>query len=442
MVNTMTRQDATNSNAQNRPAPRIYLPDRSLVENPKTIDELIPPDHKARLIWALVEDLDLTPLYDEIKSVEGHAGRPATDPRILVALWLYATDEHVANAHELARRCRDCDPYKWICGGVYVNYHTLSDFRVEHPEWLRAQVVNRIAAMRSEGLASLDTVGQDGMRVRANAGNDSFKKAEKLDQLLKDAEQQWDQLQEEFERTEQLSPRQRAARQRAARERIERIKQAQEEVKQVAAQREKRKKGDGETARASTTDPEARRMKMGDGGYRPAYNVQLATDLDSLVIVGVDVVNAGTDSGQMEPMVQRIELEQEPLPEDAEYYVDGGFAIIQDLESVSARGVTIFAPVREVEKKIQRGDNPYAPKRGDTSLVAAWRQRMGTAVAQEKYKQRSKTEWPNATCRNRGLQQSLVRGLQKVKTVVLWYVLVHNLFRMVALRAERSIATT
>ncbi len=435
-VNTMTRQDATNSDAQDRPAPRLSSPDRLLVETPKTIDELIPADHKARLVWKLVEDLNLAPLYQEIKSVEGHAGRPATDPRILVTLWLYATDEHVASARELARRCKDCDPYKWICGGVCVNYHTLADFRVEHPAWLREQVVTHIAAMRSEGLASLDTVGQDGMRVRANAGTGSFKKAEKLAQLLEDAEQQWDHLQEEFERTEQLPRRQRAARQRAMRERIERIKQAQEEVKKVAERREKRKKGDGETARASTTDPEARRMKMGDGGFRPAYNVEFATDLESLVIVSDDVVNVGTDSGQMEPMVQRIESEQEPLSEDSEYYVDGGFVTKDDIQSVGQRGVTVYAPVKVGTRQKREGTSSPARRRGDKEQVVAWRERMSTPEAHEKYKQRSKTEFPNATCRNRGLHQFLVRGLEKVKSVVMWYVLTHNLFRRVALRTE------
>lgn len=438
----MTRQDATNSDAHDRPAPRIHSPDRSLVADPKTIDELIPPDDKARLVWALVEGVDLTPLYQEIKSIEGPAGRPATDPRILVALWLYATDEHLASAHEVDRRCVDCDPYKWICGGVPMNYHTLSDFRVDHREWLREQVVTNIAVMRSEGLVSLETLGQDGMRVRANAGSDSFKTAEKLSQLLEEAEQQWEKLQDEFAQSESLTPRQLGAQQRAARDRIERLKQAQEEVKQVARQREKRKKGDGQTARASTTDPEARRMKMADGGTRPAYNVQFATDLNSLIIVSADVVNVGSDAGQMEPLVQHVEAEQAPLPDGAEYYVDGGFASNQDMESVSARGVTVYAPVKAVKKKQQRGEDAYAPQRGDTPWVAAWRQRMGTAEAQEKYKQRSKTEWPNATCRNRGLQQFLVRSLKKVQTVVLWYVLVHNLFRMVALRAQRAIATT
>jgi len=424
---------------KDRPAARINSPDRSLVVNPKTIDELIPPDHKVRLVWTLIEDLDLTLLYQEIKSVKGHAGRPAIDPRILVALWLYATDEHLASAHELARRCTDCDPYKWICGGVSVNYHTLSDFRVQHSQWLREQVVTNIAVMRSEDLASLDTLGQDGMRVRAHAGSDSFKRAEKLSQLLEEAQQQWKQLQREFEQTQQRSPRERAAQERAAREWTERIKQAQKEVEQVAEQRENRRKGDGETARASTTDPESRRMKMGDGGFRPAYNVELATDLDSLVIVGADVTNAGTDSGQMEPMVQRIEAEQEPLPEDAEYYVDGGFVTTDDIQSVGQREVTLFAPVKVGARQKREGASQYARRRSDKEHVATWRKRMGTPEAQEKYKQRSKTEFPNATCRNRGLHQFLVRGLEKVKTVVMWYVLTHNLFRMAALRAERRL---
>jgi hypothetical protein len=353
-------------------------------------------------------------------------------------LWVYGTDESIASARELNKRCYDCDPYKWIRGGVDVNYHTLSDFRTDHGDWLKEQVVTNIATMRAEGLVGLDTIGQDGMRVRANAGSDSFKSAGRLDQLLEEAEEQWDRLQGEFEQETELSARQQAAQERAARERLERLKQAQQEVKQVAEQREKRKKGDGETARASTTDPEARRMKMGDGGTRPGYNVQFGTDLNSLVIVGADLLNAGSDAGQMEPMAQQIEAEQEPLPDDGEYYVDGGFASNQDLESMGQRGTTVFAPVKAVEKKKKKGEDPYAPKPGDTPHVAAWRQRMGTAEAQEKYKQRSKAEFPNATCRNRGLQQFLVRGLQKVETVVLWYVLTHNLFRMVALRAERA----
>jgi transposase len=435
----MEPQDASTEVAAR--APRMKSPDRSQVDpDPKRIDELISPGHKARLIWELVRGLDPTPLYAQIKAVEGHAGRPAIDPQILVALWLYATDEGIAEARELYRRCYDCDPYKWLRGGVNVNYHTLSDFRTQHPEWLKEQVVTNIAALRAEGLASLDVLGQDGMRVRASAGNDSFKREATLQQLLEEAEQQWDRLQREFEQETKLSARQQAAQTRAVRERIERLKQAQQEVQKVAEAREKRKKGDGASARASTTDPEARRMKMGDGGTRPAYNVEFNTDLNNLVIMGADLINAGSDAGQMEPMVEQIEAEQGPLPEQAEYYADGGFATKEDVDSVSQRGVTVFAPLKEVEKQQQQGKDPYAPKKGDSPEVAAWRQRMGTEEGRQKYKQRAKCEWSNAQCRNRGLHQFVVRGLAKVKTVVLWYVLVHNLLRMVALRAERASA--
>lgn len=433
----MEPQDASTE----APAPRMKSPDRWQIDpDPKRIDDLIPPDHKARLVWELVQGLDMTPLYQRIKAVEGHAGRPPIDPRILVTLWLYATDEGIAKARELCRRCYDCDPYKWLRGGVNVNYHTLSDFRTAHLEWLKKQVVTNIATMRAEDLVDLEVLGQDGMRVRASAGNDSFRKAETLERLLEQAEQQWDRLQEEFrQETSERSARQKAAQQRAAREKVERLKQALEEVKQVAEAREKRKKGDGASARASTTDPIARRMKMGDGGTRPAYNVEFATGLNSLVIVGADLINVGSDAGQMEPMVQQIEEEQEPL--SGEYFVDGGFATTEDIESVGQRGVTVLAPVKQAEKQKKEGKDPYAPKPGDSPKVAQWRQRMGTEEAQEKYKQRCKCEWPNAQCRNRGLQQFTVRGLEKVKAVVLWYVLVHNLFRMVALRAERVAAT-
>jgi transposase len=434
----METRDASTKTAA---APRMKSPDRSQVDpNPKRIDDLIPHDHPSRLVWELVQGLDLTPLYARIKAVESHAGRPAIDPRVLVALWLYATEEGVAGARELCRRCYDCDPYKWLRGGVEVSYHTLSDFRTQHPEWLKQQVVTNIAAMRVEGLASLDVLGQDGMRVRASAGNDSFQRAATLQQLLEEAERKWDRLQQEFEQETELSAREQAAQERAVRERIERLKQAQEEVQKVAEAREKRKKGDGDSARASTTEPEARRMKMGDGGTRPAYNVEFSTDLNSLVIMGADVINAGSDSGQMEPMVEKLEAEQGSLPENAEYYVDGGFATREDLQSMAQRGVTVFAPVKAVEKHQQQGKDPYASRRGDSPEVVQWRQRMGTEAGRQRYKQRAKCEWSNAQCRNRGLHQFVVRGLAKVKTVVLWYVLLHNLFRMVALRAERALA--
>ena len=415
-------------------------PDRSQVDpNPKTLDELIPEDHASRLVWELVQELDMRPLYEKIKAVEGHAGRTPIDPRILVALWLYATIEGISSARKLAKLCYRDDAFKWLRGGVEVNYHTLSDFRTAHAGWLEQQAVEVVAVLMRENLIDLNQVGQDGMRVRASAGSSSFKKEEKLEEFMQQAQEHWDHLQEEFENgSPELSARQRAARERAARERLERLERAKEERKKVEASREARKKGDGQNARASTTDPEARRMKMGDGGYRPAYNVEFATTLDTLVITGVDVINAGSDGGQMDPMVDRIEQQQGELPD--EYYTDGGFSTKDDIHNLARRGVTVYTPVKEAERQQREGKDPYAPRRGESPELAEWRQRMGTEEAKAKYRQRCKCEWTNAVCRNRGMYQFLVRGLEKVKAVVLWYALAHNLLRAVALRAARVAA--
>lgn len=432
----MDPQDASKDAAAR--SPRLKTPDRSQVDpNPRILDELIPDDDPARLVWEMTGDLNLGPLYEGIKSVEGRPGRPTIDPRVLVALWLYATAEGISSARKLAEFCYRLDGFKWIRGGVDVNHHTLSDFRVAHTDWLQEQVVQIVAAMLAEGLITLNRVGQDGMRVRASAGSGSFKKEETLDKLLALAQEQWDRLQKEFETgAPELSARQRAARERAARERLERLQRAKEEQQKIAAAREARKKEDGENARASFTDPESRKMKMADGGFRPAYNPQFATDLDGLVIVGVDVTNAGSDGGQMDPMVEQIEENQRQLPE--EYYTDGGFSTKDDIEKLGERGVTVFTPVKEEEKRRNEGKDPFAPQKGDKPQVAEWRQRMGTQEAKEKYKQRSKCEWTNARCRQRNLWQFTVRGLAKVKAVVLWHVLAHNLQRRVALRAERA----
>jgi len=433
---TMDSQNASKDVAA-RP-PRVNSPDRSQVDpNPRSLDELIPEGHEARTVWELTETLDMEPLLKQIKAVEGHPGRTPIDPRILVALWLYATIEGVASARRLAKLCYRDDPFKWIRGGVNVNHHTLGDFRVQHADWLKEQVTQLVAVMLLEGLITLNRVGQDGMRVRACAGSGSFKKKETLDKLLVLAQEQWDCLQKEFETgAPELSARQRAARERAARERLERLQRAKEEQQKIAAAREARKKEDGENARASFTDPESRKMKMADGGFRPAYNPQFATDLDGLVIVGAGVINAGIDGGQMDPMLEQIEGNQGQLPD--EYYTDGGFSTKDDIEKVGQRGVTVFTPVKEEKKRLEKGKDPFAPQKGDKPKVAEWRQRMGTPEAKEKYKQRTKCEWTNAMCRQRNMWQFTVRGLAKVKAVVWWYVLAHNLLRGVALRAAQA----
>ncbi len=392
------------------------------------LEGMLPEDHRARVVWAYVEGLDLTPLYQAIQAVEGEAGRPATDPKLLLALWLYATLEGVGSARALARLCEDHLAYQWLCGEVPMNHHTLSDFRTAHGAFLDTLLTRSVATLMAQGLVELHRVAQDGVRVRASAGAASFRRRKTLEGCLAEAEAQVQALRAEVDADPAAaSRRQAAARERAARERAQRVAQA---LAHLPALEAKKKPAENPQARVSTTDPEARVMKMPDGGFRPAYNVQFATATGSQVIVGVDATNVGSDQGQLAPMVAQVETRHEHPP--GAMLVDGGFAKREDIEAVSPR-TTVYAPVQTPKDPTRA---PHAPRPGDSPAVAAWRARMGTPEAQAIYKERAATaECVNAQARNRGLRQLLVRGLPKVRVIALWYALAHNLMRAVALGA-------
>jgi len=420
---------------------RVNRPMRSQTEmRIESLDDRLDADHEARIIWSIVEGLDLSPLYEQIAAVEGVAGRNASDPRVLFALWLFAAAEGVGSARQLEVLCHEHRGYEWLRGGVPVNYHLLSDFRVAHGDLLKQIQTDALASMLVEGLVSLQTAAQDGMRVRANAGSHSFRRLPTLEEAQRQAREHLDQLEREVAEDPNLTTRQQQARVRAAHERDARVAKAIDAVKQIAAQRESRKKGDGVKARASTTDPEARTMKMGDSGFRPAFNVQMATDSVSGIILGMDVVNEGSDAGQMKPMMDDIQASLGKAPENL--LTDGGFATKDDIEATEAGGTTVYAPVKEEEKQKKAGKDPFAPKKGDSPIIAAYRERMGTDAAKELYKLRAPTaELSNARLRNQGVYQLPVRGLTKVKAVLWWHVLAINLLRARILRAARQTAT-
>jgi transposase len=409
---------------------RLRYPVRNQAEFQEcSLDDFLPEEHESRIVWDYVCGLDLSELYAPIQAVEGGPGQAPADPRILTALWLYATLRGVGSARELNRLCQDHSAFRWICGGVSMNYHTLSDFRTQHVDLLDRLLTESVASLRAEGLVTIDRVAQDGMKVRASAGAASFRRQPTLEEALAEAEEQVVQLRKELEANPAApKTRQQAARTRAAEERAERIRAALAQLPKIA---ESKKAKDREKARASTTDADARVMKMADGGFRPAFNVQLATDTDSQVITGVDVTNSGGDQGQLAPMMEQHQERYKQVPKEG--LVDGGFAKKEDIEKVEQGGTTVYAPVQK-SKDPER--DAHTPRPDDTPAVARWRQRMATDEAKVIYRQRAATaECVNALARNRGLQRFLVRGLQKVKAVILWYALAHNLMRAVALRA-------
>ena len=418
------------------PPPRLRSPDRSAVLDATPLDGLLDDDHQARVVWDFCRQLDVTSLTDPLRARQGRPGRAALDPRLAIALWLYATLEGVGSARQLATLCTHHNAFRWPCGGVTVNHHTLADVRVGHLDFLGALLTHSVAVLREQGLVDLNRVAHDGTRVRASAGAASFRRKPTLEECLIEAEDQIARLKEEVDDDPAAASRQQAAaRERAARERVGRVEAALERLPELEA---KKKPGERDRARCSTTDAEATVMKMADGGYRPAYNVHFAADTTSLVIVGVDVLTTGSDQGQRMPMAAQIRERHGTYP--AEYLADGGFGRHADLEAVTGCGVTVFTPV-PAPKDASRDRHQRLPT--DSPVIGAWRERMGTADAKAVYRDRAATaECVNAQARNRGLVRLLVRGVEKAKAVAKWFAVAHNVACGARLRAERLVTAT
>ena len=404
------------------------------------LESLLPQDHPARGIWSYLQMLDLSAFYKRIKAVENRPGRPTTDPQVLLALWLLATVEGVGSARRLARLCEEHDAYRWMRGGVPVNYHMLSDFRVAHQEALDDLLTQIIGTLMAANAVRLERVAQDGMRVRASAGSASFRGEEGLEKCLEEARAQVERLAQERDRPDPgVTHRERAARERAAREREERVREALSYLPQAQAKKERQRhtksksqRGKITKARVSTTDPQTKVMKMPDGGFRPAYNVELATDSANGIIVGVAVASSGTDAGQAAPMEEQLFRRTGRRPDS--YLMDGGFATREDITALEQRGVRVYAPVRSPRNK--PGSERYSPRYEDGPEVVRWRKRMATGEAKAIYRQRaSVAEWTNAQMRHRGVRQFNVRGLARVTSVMLLVAVAHNLMRWGALTA-------
>jgi transposase len=417
--------------------PRVQRADRSQIAVQfAALDDMIPADHLVRVVWAMVGEMDLGTFYAVIESVEGAAGRSAIDPAILISVWLFAVLQGVGSARELARLCEEHICYRWILGGVSVNYHTLADFRSEHGDELDRLLKEGVAALLAEGLIDLEETAQDGMRIRGGAGKNSFHRRETLEKHLQKAEERVEQLKESSEQ----SSRKEAAQKRAAKEKVGRVKQALEELGKIEKQREKaHRKKERTEPRTSETDSEVHILKMAAGGYRPAVNAEVVVETKQQIILGVDVVNT-VDQGQMTPMLEKIQASYGEYP--VRHLVDKGFVTISEIEIAEQHGVAVYAPIPSNYAAQDSGGT--APKPTESHFnggVQNWLSRMGTEEAKAIYKHRpASVECTNADARQRGYYQVLVRGLKKVRAVFLWFALAHNLLRTWAIRKQRASA--
>lgn len=393
------------------------------------LDALVGPDHPVRRVWAFVEGLDLSALYAAIRVREGTVGRAAIDPKILMALWLFAAIDGVGSARAVARLCTTSAPYRWLCGGVGVNHHALSDFRVAHTDFLDEVLATSVAVLAAKGLVQLEELAQDGMRLRASAGASSFRRLPTLGKAMKQARKRIARLKRELDDDPDAgNRRRRAAEERAAREAEERVAKALEEMERLKAERERARNKPTREPRVSTTDPEARVIKMADGGFRPGWNAQVVSDPLNQVVVAVDVTASSSDRGLVRPMIERVRRRFGRSPK--RWLADGGYTDRADIDwaaSPEGGGVKVYSPLPRSKHKNRP---PEAPRPDDGPGAVDWRRRMATPTGKAIYRHRAQCECIHAHWRRQGLVQVLVRGAEKVRAVLLWHAIAHNITRL------------
>ncbi|RME95357.1 MAG: transposase [Alphaproteobacteria bacterium] len=401
------------------------------------LDGFLPADHRARVVWAFVEGLDLAAFYDRIKARENSAGRPPVDPKIHLSLWLYATAENVGSARAIARACKSDLAYRWLCGGVSTNHHSLSDFRRDQDDLLDDVLSRSVAALIAEGLIDLEEVVQDGTKVRAAAGRGTMVGAEGLDRLEAAARWRVHRLKEELESDPGVSDRRgRAARERAAREMTDRAAKARKtyetlQAEKAKAARKHRQAEEKKSARkVSRSDPEARMMKFADQAHAPGYNVQLAAS--GLFVVGLDVTQRHNDTGLAAPMIAQLETRYDRVPK--RLVVDGRIATQSEIVELSQHpkgAIEVIAPVPAEREDLKPESRRRRARRkaGEPEAIKAWRSRMQTAEAQAALGRRKLIETINAMVKNRGMGRMLVRGRRAVQKVVILHALTNNMMQ-------------
>lgn len=329
------------------------------------LEELIPGDHKARAIWHLTEKLDLARFREGLRTVKGDVGRAAWDPRLLVSVWVYALSEGVNSAREIERLMEYEPGLMWLNGREGINHHTLSDFRAEHKEGLDEVFTGLLALLEGEGLVTLELVAHDGTKVEAQAGSDSFRREKTVRERMERARRLLKDL-EEAEPSEG-NLRRRAAQLRAAREREARLEQALAELSKLQA--EKTSEKDRQQTRVSLTDPEARVMKHGDQSFGPAYNVQITTDANSKVIVGMELTQSSADAAGLLPALDQVEQRMGELPKQA--VVDGAYTSEDNIIGAEAKQVDLVGSLPDANKRTANAlkSSGIAPEFGPAAFV-------------------------------------------------------------------------
>lgn len=424
--------------------PRVVRPDREqLYWDQVDLESQIEADHLARVIWAFVERLDLSGLYAAIRARDDVAGRPTADPKVLLAVWLYATAEGIGSARALERLCRNHAAYRWLCGGVPVNYHGLSDFRSAHGDLLDRILTESAASLAAAGLIELDEVAVDGTKVMANASKPSFRDADGLAGFEAAARLRIERLRQELDSDPgSAERRRRSARDRAARAVADRAAAAGRKLAALQEEKKKREKthpqeeAEKAESRASTTDADARMMLTANSGFRPAYNLLVSATTGTQVILGVEVSERRNDTGIAQPMMANLLDRYGRTPR--RLLIDTKAATQDDIVALAQHpsgAITVYTPPppdkEDATAESVRKRNWLRSQEPDA--LKAWRARMASPNGQYVYNRRRHIETVNAQLKNHGLRRFILRGIEKVRCEALLQAIAHNLRRATAL---------
>jgi len=474
---------------------------QQLMMRPVDVERLVGEDHPVRAIWEMLGQVELGGFEQGIQAVEGRAGQARLSPRLLASLWVYAYSEGISSARELSRMTEYEPGCQWLTGMATVNHHTLSDFRVGFKDGLDGLFIQILGLLSADGLIELKQVMQDGTKIKANAGKDTFRREERLREHLRLAEKQIQEMGDP--RSDAISQRVFRAQERALKEKKEKLELALRELKKVRQSKSEKEKIE---ARVSTSDPEARIMKNGDGGDAPGYNVQISTDAAHGIIVDMEVVQGASDWDQLIPAVDRIEKTCGTVNQ---VIADAGYTSRENIEAMVERQVDLIGPVPDKSACPQRYDergigeqfhteafrydeeaNHYVCPEGkilrlttkerhagrikfkyqarpsdcqscrfrdqccpksrsrrmtrsqDSETVKSFIAKMNTEEAKQIYRKRSQVaEFVNAWIKEKlGLRQFKLRGLMKVRTECLWAGLTYNIQQWIRLCWRKQLA--
>jgi len=414
------------------------------------LESLVVDDHPVRAVWSFVEGLDLHLFYDRIKARGETPGRAATDPRILLTLWLYATADGVGSARALARLCEHHTIYRWICGGVGVNHTMLSEFRTDSGEFLDGLLSRSLAALMQEGLITLDEVITDGTKIRAAASRSSMRRRQTLAELEEKARARVSELKQELEADSAAGERRLSKRRLSAAEgRARRVAAALAKHPAAAPKNKEKDQNEGDDPppdsgksgkkpkeeRVSTTDPDAPLMRMADGAVRPAYNVQVASACG--FVVAIEPVQRRNDRGLAPAMVEQVQQRCGKPPD--RLLADTGAMTAADISTLTQThpSLQVFSPppARKDASKPESKARYERNRAAEPQCLKEWRARMESEEGQAVYKRRSNTEHVHARLKNRGFGHMVLRGLAKVRIACLLHAVTHNLMWALSRRA-------